>query len=254
MCKTYDKESLYLQNNGGSLDLSTRPQFFGLHNAVDWKNNTLTLVKGCLIMTYLQALDFDHPIFDHLLIDSFSISFWYGTVLNPTALRKFSQHCNTEATTSFYADDDTIFGISLPLVCDIFKNVKTLSLRSSDYAYNRWIQDILRSKKLDLKEFGIGGRFDKLFSFEPDEISQLFQAQNSEFRLILYCLDPPADAVMLIRQKLGTYFKEFQYERSGHIDGVLHIQLGDMNNTTRMWFQVVPETSRVLDNMYYRSV
>uniref|UniRef100_A0A7E4VGS9 FBA_2 domain-containing protein n=1 Tax=Panagrellus redivivus TaxID=6233 RepID=A0A7E4VGS9_PANRE len=69
-------------------------------------------------------------------------------------------------------------------------------------------------------------------------------AQDPEFFLAFYCADPPEDAVQVIRQKLGIYFKEFTYE-TGHIDGVFVIKLGlEISDVTWMWFQVNPRTNR----------
>uniref|UniRef100_A0A7E4V1W7 F-box domain-containing protein n=1 Tax=Panagrellus redivivus TaxID=6233 RepID=A0A7E4V1W7_PANRE len=224
MCYKYDDCNFYLQNTNGKLDVTTYPPYLGFDEVES---------------------DIDHPIFNNLLIDCYSITFWFRSVVNPTILRKFAKHCNTKAVTRFRAEDGTISDLSLPLICDIFENVKKVYLKAADSAYNRWIQDVLHARKLDLKEFGIQGRFDELFSFESKEMSQLFQAQDTEFFMVLYCSDPPQDAVELIRQKLGVHFKEFSYKR-GHIDGVLHIKLGNTySGITRMWFQVGPVTPRI---------
>uniref|UniRef100_A0A7E4VZQ0 DUF4922 domain-containing protein n=1 Tax=Panagrellus redivivus TaxID=6233 RepID=A0A7E4VZQ0_PANRE len=249
ICKKYSENYFYLQNNDGNLDLSTNPQFYGLQDAVDWKNNNLTLVKNCLYMTNLQEGDTGHPIFDNLLIDCYSISFWFGTVVNPTILRQFAKHCNTKATISFNVEDGVSSGLTVPLICDVFENIKEVYLRTPNYAYNRWMQEILQYQKLNLNALGIRGHYENLFSFEPDELWQLYRAQTTKFFLALYCDDPPADAVELVRQKLGIHFKEFTYKK-GHIDGVLYIKLNpEVSGISQMWFQIGPETNRVNYNI-----
>uniref|UniRef100_A0A7E4UMQ1 F-box/LRR-repeat protein n=1 Tax=Panagrellus redivivus TaxID=6233 RepID=A0A7E4UMQ1_PANRE len=135
-------------------------------------NDDLFVFERNLKIINFEEFDFDKPWFDHFVIncESFGIG---GGIMNSACLKKLSKLCDSKRITDLSLRDCTP-DVSLCLIFESFSNLETISLHSPNYESN-WIQDILSCKKLDLIGLEIESRFEKLFCFEPHELSLLYK-------------------------------------------------------------------------------
>uniref|UniRef100_A0A7E4WCS0 F-box domain-containing protein n=1 Tax=Panagrellus redivivus TaxID=6233 RepID=A0A7E4WCS0_PANRE len=254
ICFTKYSYYLYIINKGGNIILTDTSPWFNINKVLDWKNGSLRPVRYELQMYYLQKSDYDSPIFDHLLISCHKIAL-IKSVLNPTTFNKLVKQCKPERITEFVAVYYISPFLTVPMICDAFCNLQSLYLAASDHVTKNWLKEILNFRKLNLKKLRVGGRFDNLFGFEPQELSQLFQREDPGFYLTLNCWHPPTNAARRIRQKFGLHFEEFKSNGHGRFEeGFLIIKFGNKcagegyfalptpEVITRFFFQVVPLT------------
>uniref|UniRef100_A0A7E5A0P8 F-box domain-containing protein n=1 Tax=Panagrellus redivivus TaxID=6233 RepID=A0A7E5A0P8_PANRE len=224
-------------------NLATPKEAYFLQVAVGFERNYLQPLQtkdGQVILTqrnpwrnpgeniyFLQPSDYDNPIFNHLLINNRSIKL-RKSVLNPEIFGRLIELCNPEQVQQIIAIYCISPGLTVPMICAKFEHLRELDVISSNYVSNNWMKDILSFRKLNLNCLTIGGEFKKLFSFSPRELRQLFKRENQEFFLRLVCLNPPNNAVKLIRKKLRAHFKEFSRVGNGPCKyGFLFIKLGN---------------------------
>uniref|UniRef100_A0A7E4V7L9 F-box domain-containing protein n=1 Tax=Panagrellus redivivus TaxID=6233 RepID=A0A7E4V7L9_PANRE len=199
----------------------------------DCKNDDLFVVNGNLKIC-LKELDYDKSYFDHILLkcSSFQIG---GGVVNPAVLHKLPKLCDSKLLTYLEVRDCTP-DTTLRLIFDSFSNLDYLDIHSPDYESN-WMQDILTFKKLNLTMLTFQSRFEKVFCFEPHELSLLYNNLPPKFFLSLDCAESPKDAVQLVRQKFGSHFKELK-SASNNPSRNLEIIIQECSRQHYLYFQI----------------
>uniref|UniRef100_A0A7E4W285 BACK domain-containing protein n=1 Tax=Panagrellus redivivus TaxID=6233 RepID=A0A7E4W285_PANRE len=251
----------YISNKDGNIILTPLSPWVN-PSVLDFDNDGLILSTRNLQMHYLKPSDYDTAVFNHVLLNGGSYAF-FKSVLNPAIFDKIIQQCEPTQVTLFSAVYYISRDLTIPIICTKLNNLRELHLESSDYASENWMKEILSFRKLNLSALKIGGEFEELFSFEPDELSQLFMKENPDFGLTLVCWKPPSNAAELIREKFGAHFKEndniknttkFALSEKDNRNGVLHIMLGNIfsgdahfvvpiqEKIVNFWFQIGPFT------------
>uniref|UniRef100_A0A7E4VPV9 Uncharacterized protein n=1 Tax=Panagrellus redivivus TaxID=6233 RepID=A0A7E4VPV9_PANRE len=202
----------------------------------DAENDNLFILEGTLRIYSFKPSDYYDHFYDHFLIKS--DAFLMAGMEHPDVPQKLAKLCDPNLVTYLTAGTCRS-DVNLDLIVDNFKNIEFIDIEFPDYQSN-WMQDMLKFKNLKLTCLDIKSQFEKLFCFEPEELSQLYKNLPPTFRLILSCNKPPENASELVRQKLGPHFKEINSEsrNTGGYDGFLIINLHDF-----LCFEVIEQTT-----------